>query len=101
MGCHYYSVEVPLPWTSARPDEPMAREEEFYFPEGDDSAECLCTFPFNDGESLSPDRLRSIAYLGAAHVLARKGVIRGGPLPGRLPSWVREGIDRAIPLPER
>jgi hypothetical protein len=66
------------------------------FSEGDDDLGCLCTFPHNDGSSLSADRVRSLAYLGAAVVLLRRGKLEHGYLPNCLPDWVRSEIDRSL-----
>jgi hypothetical protein len=67
------------------------------FSEADDSIRCLCTFPFNDGERLCPDRVRSLAYLGAAVVLDQRGELEHPYLPFCLPKWMRDEIDRNIP----
>ena len=76
------------------------------FSEGDNDLGCLCTFPHNDMGQLSADRVRSLAYLGAAVVMLKRGDIDDGYLPGCLPEWIREEIDRltigsnAAPLPK-
>lgn len=66
------------------------------FSEGDDELGCLCTFPHNDGNQLSEERVRSLAYLGAAVVLLYHGEIDHGFLPNCLPDWVRSEIDRVV-----
>ena len=66
------------------------------FSEGDDELGCLCTFPHNDGGELSKERVRSLAYLGAAVVLLYRGEIEHGFLPSCLPDWVKQEIDRIV-----
>lgn len=102
MGCHYYCVRVSLSWTSERPAEPMYRDEYLHFGEGEGGAACLCTFPGNDGEALDPDRLRSLAFLGAGVVLASGQAIQGDGdspnfLPDCLPEWLVREIHRLVP----
>jgi hypothetical protein len=79
MGCEYY--------------------DGIQFSEGDDSTTCLCTFPHNDSGNLGADRVRALAYLGAAVVLRRRGELEGEviSLTGDLPAWIRAEIDRRIP----
>ena len=79
MGCHsYHGIQ---------------------FSEDDDEFVCLCTFPYNDeaaGERLDPERVRSLALLGAAVVLNRyDGDI--GYLPDDLPRWIVDEIVRNVP----
>ena len=69
------------------------------FSEGDDTIRCLCTFPHNDGEVLDAERVRSLAYLGAAVVLHHNGDLEHPYLPACLPEWMRREIDRNIRLP--
>jgi len=76
----------------------MDREAWFDLSEHDENVHCLCTFPAGRGEQISPAELRSMAYLGAAVALARQGILSGGSLPGALPAWIRESIERAIPV---
>ena len=66
------------------------------FSEGDDSIGCLCTFPHNDGKTLDADRVRSLAYLGAAIVMMQHETIEHGYLPECLPQWIRDEIDRHL-----
>lgn len=66
------------------------------FSEGADDLGCLCTFPHNDGKSLNAERVRSLAYLGAAVVLLRRKELEHGYLPHCLPEWVRSEIDRHL-----
>ena len=66
------------------------------FSEGTEDVGCLCTFPHNDGYELSPERVRSLAYLGAAFVLLSKEEIDHGCIPSCLPDWVKTEIDRIV-----
>ena len=68
------------------------------FSEGDDEVGCLCTFPHNDGDRLDVERVRSLAYLGAAVVLQKRGDLEHPYLPGCLPAWIRDEIDRNLHL---
>lgn len=91
MGCEYYHG--------------------LHFSEIDDTVDCLCTFPENDkieyeyklsnelgytDGRLSGERIRSLAYLGAAIVLAQKGELRHNVIPDCLPRWIKIEIDRHI-----
>jgi hypothetical protein len=68
------------------------------FGESDDTLWCLCTFPHNDGGRLCRERVRSLAYLGAAVALIQQGAAEGPIyLPHGLPDWVVAGIDGALP----
>lgn len=96
MGCHVYRVEVPLAWSSDKPDEPMSRNEWFYFSEDNEEVACLCTFPAGERKTLSISTLRSIAYLGAAVVLAHQRIVTSGEIPGCLPDWIKDEIDRIL-----
>lgn len=66
------------------------------FSEIDDSIGCLCTFPLNDGDTLVADRIRLLAYLGAAVVLESRGELESSYLPACLPEWIRKEIDAHI-----
>ena len=57
-----------------------------------------CTFPHNDSPSLVPDRIRSLAYLGAAVALIRRGDFKDDSvyLPSSLPKWIKDEIDRIV-----
>jgi len=60
---------------------------------------CLCTFPHNDraaGKELTADRVRSLAYLGAAVVLEHQGELESPFMPDCLPEWIRKEIDRNL-----
>ena len=82
MGCDKYYL--------------MNSESPVCFSEGDDVINCLCTFPHNDGTTLDAERVRSLAYLGAAIVLMKNGRIEHGYLPKCLPQWMRDEIDRNL-----
>ena len=82
MGCDkYYLKDI---------DYPMM------FSEMNDDICCLCTFPHNDGETLDPERVRSLAYLGAAVVLNSRGDAPHGFIPSCLPDWMKKEIDRIV-----
>lgn len=73
------------------------------FDELDDESQCLCTFPRNDRAigALSNDRIRSLAYLGAAVALCHHDVVGSHCiLPSGLPDDIRSMIDAALPLYE-
>jgi len=78
-----------------------ANNAQIRFSEMDDAG-CLCTFPHNDFGTLKPDRVRQLAYLGAAVMLAHRepenGLsIRHYYIPHMLPkNWVAD-IDKCIP----
>jgi len=77
MGCDVYDVEG----TQIR------------FSEDDGTVGCLCTFPHNDDETVSLDRIESLALLGAAVVLLHHGILTGPVyLPVELPGWIRAGV---------
>lgn len=69
------------------------------FSEMNDDIGCLCTFPHNDGDRLDAERVRSLAYLGAAVVLEQRGDLEHPYLPACLPKWIRNEIDRNLGLP--
>ena len=66
------------------------------FSEIDDDYVCLCTFPHNDQGVLTPDRVRSLALLGAAVVLAHGDDLEHPFLPACVPEWIRHEIDRVM-----
>ena len=66
------------------------------FSEMDDDYVCLCTFPHNDQGQLLPDRVRSLALLGAAVVLASNDDLDHPFLPNCVPVWIRQEIDRVM-----
>ena len=66
------------------------------FSEMDDDYVCLCTFPHNDQGVLTPDRVRSLALLGAAIVLAHSNDLDHPFLPNCVPGWIRKEIDRVM-----
>jgi len=91
MGCHTYTV-----WT-------RYGNRRVRFSEESDSVGCLCTFPHNDGNALSVERVQSLALLGAAIVLAHAGEIGDGEityLPDDVPPWIGRGIRQALGLAE-
>jgi hypothetical protein len=81
MGCDKYYI---------------ADDQMLLFSEGNDEVGCLCTFPHNDGYELSPERVRSLAYLGATLVLLKKEEIDNGYIPSCLPDWIKQEIDRIV-----
>lgn len=95
MGCKYYSL----------PNRLSA-----HIPESAADSACLCTFPHNYAGRgpLGNDVLRSLAYLGAAVVLAEFSSEelsfdkrdRYVFLPASLPVWIRESIDAELPVPK-
>lgn len=82
MGCNKYYLEGI--------SYPVA------FSEMNDDIGCLCTFPLNDGNSLNPERVRSLAYLGAAVVMLSHERVDHGYIPHCLPDWMRKEIDRIV-----
>lgn len=75
------------------------------FNEIDDRVRCLCTFPHNDEEARNLDRSRvlSLAYLGAAVVIAahedfdlQPGETSYHTIPNCLPEWIKIEIERHI-----
>ena len=68
------------------------------FDEMDDEFCCLCTFPHNDGEELTPERIRSLALLGAAVVLYHHNNLPAPIfIPHSIPSWIIDGIMKYLP----
>lgn len=74
MGCEYYEIDNMI----------------IGFSENDGG--CLCTFPHNDNKYITIDRLASLALLGAAVVLAKRGELSIGYLPEGLPKWINNSI---------
>lgn len=80
--------------------------------EDNDDFTCLCTFPGNDNGKLDNHRLRNLALLGAAVVLAvwendqLNPVVAVDvgeyfvPLPTAVPQWIRDEIIRLLPEEE-
>jgi hypothetical protein len=66
------------------------------FSEMNDDIGCLCTFPHNDGQTLDPERVRSLAYLGAAVVMVSREELEHGFMPSCLPDWLKKEIDRIV-----
>ena len=82
MGCDkYYLQDINYP---------------MMFSEMNEDVGCLCTFPHNDGKTLDPERVRSLAYLGAAVVLNSRGDAPHGYIPSCLPDWMKKEIDRIV-----
>jgi hypothetical protein len=67
-----------------------------HFPDTDDRATCLCTFPFNNGQRIDLQEMRSLAMLGAAVVMQHHKHEEYRYLPGDLPQWIVDEIDRVI-----
>jgi hypothetical protein len=76
-------------------DKYYLNENLIAFSELNDSVGCLCTF-INDGYSLTPERVRSLAYLGATVVLLHQKEIDHGHIPSCLPDWMKEQIDTIV-----
>ena len=83
------------------------KPEPIYFYDGKvingETVYCLCTFPENNrDEKLDTTDVRSFALLGAAVALMQKGYIHQGDIPGCLPRWVIDEIDRNLrPIDQR
>ena len=84
------------------------KEYSIAFNDMDDEFGCLYTFPHNDHKKLTPDRVRELALLGAAVVLAswneeqieyvwEIGYDYRLTLPNGLPDWIAEEIKRILP----
>ncbi len=76
-------------------------ERELQFSDDDEEWGCLCTFAHNDGDTLTPDRVRSLALFGAACRLEFDNLLPHGILPGAVPQWIRDEIKRIIPIEEK
>lgn len=85
MGCEAYSLSWPT-------------GQETMFSEMDDTVGCLCTFPHNDGLRLDADRVQSLALLGAAVVLHRRGLLTDPYcyIPSDIPQWISDGINACL-----
>lgn len=86
MGCDQYACTA---W-STELEEYI--DEYISFSEAWDGG-CLCTFPENDGDELSADRVKCLAMLGAAVVLNHHGD-NVNFLPYDLPVWIVDEIER-------
>ena len=74
-----------------------------HFSDSDDEFDCLCTFPHNDGEALTVERLRSLALLGAAVVMAYDNPVSRDDyifIPRDIPGWILDGIRGLLPEEE-
>lgn len=92
MGCDYYYIG-----TTA-----------IHLSENEDIG-CLCTFPHNyeHDKQLDKDLIRSLAYLGASVVLARRNqkfnknlpdITSYTFIPECLPDWIKKEIDKHLIL---
>jgi len=83
MGCNYYECEG----------------SSIKFSESNDDWRCLCTLsPNNHGVPISLGQLKSLAALGLAVVLLHDNELDGPVfLPGSLPKWALDELDRLIP----
>lgn len=74
-----------------------------YFSDSGDIC-CLCTFPHNDEADefkLDEYRVKALAYLGAAIVLKKRGLLvcyknSVISIPDDLPKWIVSEIDRNV-----
>ena len=80
MGCYSYYLDGDI----------------IKFSEMDDDTGCLCTFPHNDGGTLTPHRVKSLAQLGAAVHLMKIGELEHGFIGGCLPDWINDELDRVL-----
>ncbi len=76
MSCDYYALED---------------HDSIHFSDGDDSICCLCTVTYDS--RLDSERVRALAYLGAAVVLMQHNQLEHGFLPSCLPQQIRDDID--------
>jgi hypothetical protein len=94
MGERTYRIAV---WNS--------RDQLAVFSESQDDWGCLCTFPHNDQGALGPERIRSLALLGAAVALAAYNPDELNTtvnahyliLPDAVPQWIRDELMRILP----
>lgn len=89
MGCHKYTV-------SGHVDGGEWAEGTIHFSESDDSVTCLCTTHIDGRGRLDLEEIRSLAYLGAAVIFQHQRHQEWWHLPGDLPQWVRDEIDRVV-----
>lgn len=90
MGCNHYSVAG---WIQ---EEQTWKDGTIQFSEMDDSVCCLCSFDASSQYELTPEQVRSLAYLGAAVALQHEKHEDFRGLPWSLPDQLREEIDRII-----
>lgn len=89
MGCDKYTVAGYVHGSNGD-----WKDGTIHFSEGGSDMTCLCTLP--QQSRLDLEDVRSMAYLGAAVVLQHHGYQDYWHLPGSLPQWMRDDIDRAI-----
>lgn len=76
------------------------RNKHIRFSEDNDDYGCLCTFPHNDNEYLSLDRLKSLALFGAVVRLVMDGYYDDREddgyifIPQDVPEWILESVER-------
>jgi hypothetical protein len=77
-----------------------AEDRSIMFSDSELGYRCLCTFPTNDETTgIDIERVRSLALLGAAVVLAHYNMADCGDcffIPECVPDWIKEQIDKAI-----
>jgi hypothetical protein len=76
MSCDYYRLE---------------HRDPVHFSDFDDSICCTCNVNYTS--RLDPDRVRALAYVGAAIVLMHHGELDHGFLPACLPQQIKDDID--------
>ena len=76
MSCDYYTLE---------------HRDSIHFSDSDDSICCLCTVTAD--MRLDSERVKALAYLGAAVVLMHHGELEHGFLPACLPQQMKDDID--------
>jgi hypothetical protein len=89
MGCDQYTVSG---WVQ---EEQKWKDGSIHFPDTDERATCLCTFP-SGGRRIDLQEMRSLAMLGAAVVMQHHKHEEYRYLPGDLPEWIVDEIDRVI-----
>lgn len=83
MGCYSYMLE--------------GQSGEIRFSNQDENCKCLCD-SLNEGETFTPDLVRSLAILGAAVVLRTRDDLPDDwtYLPEAIPQHIRDGIDSKL-----
>ncbi len=72
----------------------LEERNSIHFSADEDGVRCCCTF--NSDEEPDVDRVRALAYLGAAIVLMQNNELEHGYLPSCLPDKIRYAIDRCL-----